>query len=176
MRTSLVSLSLFFQQCLECLLCLIWMVLEIGGSWPHSFYFVWCWFQDLFNITRSIFVHSRQAVWNKLRFILSDRLDFYIIGNLLIAVHVFAKRWLMTFSVDETLLPRYVNLSTNFGEPPYWVEMSPFWLKQMDFLSAFTWRPVPPAACSTLCSWDSALVGICIYIYIYIVICTITYI
>ena len=45
--------------------------------------------------------------------------------NLSIAVHAFASRVLMSFSVDEMLLPRYVNLSASFREPPFNVEMSP---------------------------------------------------
>ena len=58
---------------------------------------------------------------------ISDRSDFHMIDNLSIAVHAFARRILMSFSVDETLLPRYMNLSTNFMEPPFRVEMSIFW-------------------------------------------------
>ena len=42
---SLMSSSLLLQQCPTCLVCLIWMVLEMG-----------CYFQDLFNIARSILV------------------------------------------------------------------------------------------------------------------------
>ena len=65
------------------------------------------------------------AVWKKLCFILSVRFDFYMIDGLSIAVHVFVSRVLMSFSVDETLLPRRVNLSTSFREVPSNVEMSP---------------------------------------------------
>ena len=50
----------------------------------------------------------------KSHFILSDRSDFYMIDNQLIAVHDFAKRILTSLSVDKTQLPRYVNLSINF--------------------------------------------------------------
>ena len=46
------------------------------------------------------------AVWKKLRFILSDKIDFYMIDNRSIAAHAFASRILISFSVDETLLPR----------------------------------------------------------------------
>ncbi len=51
-----------------------------------------------------------------------------MIGSLSIAVHAFVSRVSMSFSVDETLLPRYVNLSTSFREVPSSVEMSPVWL------------------------------------------------
>ena len=43
------------------------------------------------------------AAWKKLRFILSDWSDFYMIDNLSIGVNDFASRILMSFSVDETL-------------------------------------------------------------------------
>ena len=46
------------------------------------------------------------AAWKKLRFILSVRSDFHIIDSLLIAVHAFVNLVSMSFSVDETLLPR----------------------------------------------------------------------
>ena len=45
--------------------------------------------------------------------------------NLSIADHALASRVLMSFSVDETLLPRLVNLSASFREPPFRVEMFP---------------------------------------------------
>ena len=37
-----------------------------------------------------------------------------MIDNLLIAVHDFARHMLTSLSIDEILLPRYENLSTNF--------------------------------------------------------------
>ena len=94
---------------------------------------VLCWVlpQDLFNIARNIlvklpssFFSSRfvsvqvvhpysstdtTAVWKKLRFILSVRSDFHMTDSLSIAVHAFVCRVSMSFSVDETLLPRYVD-------------------------------------------------------------------
>ena len=66
------------------------------------------------------------ADWKKLRFLLSDRFDFHMINNQSVAVHAFARHIVMLFSVDETLLPRYVNLSTDFREPPFTVKMSTF--------------------------------------------------
>ena len=104
---------------------------------------------------------DRTAVWKKLRFILLDRSDFHMNDNLLIAVHAFPSRILMPFSVDETLLPRYMNLATDFREPPFSMELSYFWVKHMfSVFSAFTWRPMSPAACSRLCSRDLAWVGV----------------
>ena len=65
------------------------------------------------------------AAWKKLRFILSVRSDFHIVDSLLIAVHAFVNLVSMSFSVDSTLLPRYVNLSTSLRGVPSRVEMSP---------------------------------------------------
>ena len=61
----------------------------------------------------------------KLRFILSVRFDFHMIDSLSIAVNAFVSRVSMSFSVDETLLPRLVNLSFSFREVPSSVGMSP---------------------------------------------------
>ena len=58
-------------------------------------------------------------------FILSDRSDFHIIDSLSIAVYGFVRCILTSLSVDPTLLLRYVNLSTNFRELPFRVEMAP---------------------------------------------------
>ena len=130
-------LSLLLQQCPTYLVCLTWMVLEMGGRWLHNCCFVGCCFQDFFNIAHNILAqfpsssfslrlvyvvppYSRidmTAAWKKLCLFLSDRFDFHIINNLLIAVHAIARCILMSFSVDEMLLLRYVNLSTNFREP-----------------------------------------------------------
>ena len=54
------------------------------------------------------------AAWKKLCFILSDRSDFQMTNSLSIAVHAFASRVMMSFSVDEMLLPRW-GLSMNHG-------------------------------------------------------------
>ena len=146
--TSLMSSFLLLQLCPACLVCLICMVLEMGGRWPYSCPFVGCCFKNLFSIPHSILVqflfsiffirlvsihivhlYSRMdmsAAWKKLHFILSDNSDFPMIDNLSIAVHTFTSHILMSFSVDEMLLPRYVNLSTNFREPLFNMEISPF--------------------------------------------------
>ena len=120
-RKSFMSVFLLLQQCPTCLVRLFLRVLEI--RWPYSCCFVGCCFQEFFNITRSILVQlpssffsvclviihvvhpysSLDMAWKQLRFILSDRSNFYMTDNLLIAVysHVF-----MSFFVDETLVPR----------------------------------------------------------------------
>ena len=54
--TSLMSSSLFLQQCPACLVRLAWIVFVKGGRWPYSWYLVGCCCQDLFNIARNILV------------------------------------------------------------------------------------------------------------------------
>ena len=125
--TSLMSSSLLLQKCPACLVRLTLIVFAMRGRWPYSWCFVRCCLQDLFNIARSILVQlpssffssrfvsvqvvhpyismDTTAAWKKLRFILSVMSDFHMIDSLSIAVHAFVSRVLMSFSVDETLLP-----------------------------------------------------------------------
>ena len=67
----------------------------------------------------------------KSHFILWDKSDFPMIDNLSIAFHIFDRFMLTSLSVDEMLLPRYVNLSTDFSGLPLRVEKAPFCLKHM---------------------------------------------
>ena len=46
------------------------------------------------------------AAWKKLHFILSVRFDLHMTDSLSMAVHAFASRVSMSFSVDETPHPR----------------------------------------------------------------------
>ena len=48
--TSLMSSSLFLQQCPACLVCLTWIVLVMGGRWAYSWCFVGCCRPDLLKI------------------------------------------------------------------------------------------------------------------------------
>ena len=126
--TSLMSSSLLLQQCPACLVRLTWIDFVIGGRWPYSWCLVGCRCQDLlrnscvpssFFSSRFVSVHvvhpyssiDVTAAWKKLRFILSVRSDFHIVDSLLIAVHAFVNLVSMSFSVDSTLLPRYVTTS-----------------------------------------------------------------
>ena len=101
---------------------------DMWGRWLYSCCFVGCCFQNLFNIACSIFVQFPSnffsiclfsvhvvhpyscrditTAWKKLHFILSDKFDFHMIDNLSIAVCAFTRYILMSFSVDEMLLPR----------------------------------------------------------------------
>ena len=81
--------------------------------------------------------------------------------NLFVASHAFPIRALISLSVDEILLPRYVNCSTGLRGLPSSVEMSSFFLKLMNsVLSEFTCRPMFFAASSRLCSSVSASAGV----------------
>ena len=55
--TSLMSTSLLLQQCPACLVRLTWIVFVMGGRWPYSWCLVGCCFQDLFNISRNIYIY-----------------------------------------------------------------------------------------------------------------------
>ena len=151
----------------------------MGRRWPCSCCFVGCCFQDLFNIACNILVqfllsffsihlvsihvvypYSRIVIttaWKKIAFYFTRQV-WLPYDSLLIAVHTFDSQILMSFSIDEALLSRWTCplISEKFS-----VEMSPFWLKHIYFiLSAFTWRSMPPAACSRLCSRDSGWIGV----------------
>ena len=156
---SLISSFLLLQQCPACLVRLIWIVLKIGGMWPYSCCFVGCCYENLLNITCSILLQSRLAfslyglsasMWcihiveltrpllgKKFHFILSDKSDFHMIHYLSIVVNAFASRILMSFSVDEAMLLRLMNLSTSFREPPFSVEMFSFFIKT--YVLRFVW-------------------------------------
>ena len=53
---SLMSSSLFLQQCPVCLVRLACIVFVMGGRWPYSWCLVGCCRPDLFNIVRNILV------------------------------------------------------------------------------------------------------------------------
>ena len=173
-KISLIISFLLLLQCPTCLIRHIWIVLVMRGKWPYSCCCTGCCFQDLFYIVHNILVqlpssfsslhfvrvhvgHPYSSIdtttaWKKFCFNLSHRSDFHMINYWLIAVHTFARRILISHSVDEALQPRYVNLPTNFREPPF---ISLIY----SVLSTFTWRPVPPVACSRLCGRDLAWVA-----------------
>ena len=59
-------------------------------------------------------VTTRLQLGKKFYFILPERPGFHMFVKLLLAVHASTLSMLSTLSVDEILLPRYVNWSTNF--------------------------------------------------------------
>ena len=85
------------------------------------------------------------------KIILSDSYDFHTVSNLSIALNTFNRCLLTSLSVDERLLLRYLNLTTNLR-----VEMAPFcWKHMYPILFAFGYRPTLPAAGCNLCSRHS---------------------
>ena len=52
------------------------------------------------------------TVWKNSHFILSGRSDFHTVDNLPIVVRAFPMQKMTSLSVDEILLPRYMNWST----------------------------------------------------------------
>ena len=57
------------------------------------------------NLLFILLIYERY-LHTELRFILSVKYDFHMTDSLSIAVHAFVSRVSMSFSVDETLLPR----------------------------------------------------------------------
>ena len=56
-------------------------------------------------------------------FILSVRPDFYMMNKLSVPIHAFIRYMLISVSVDEILLPRYIDCFTNFVVLPLKVEI-----------------------------------------------------
>ena len=112
-------------------------------------------------------------VWKKLRFVLSHRSDFHMIDILSIAVYVFARRILMSFSVDETPIPRYMNLSIiqrNTIQSGHVFFFFFFFLLKTHILRfvCINMKANIPAACPKLCSLGSY---ICKKLYVICVVC-----
>ena len=104
-----------------------------------------------------------------------------MINNLLIAVHTFLMGVLTSLSVDEILVPKYLNWFINFSGLSFkWLFFFCFvlfcfllfcflsfffflffFLKLMNsVLFVFTLKPMPATACSRLCSRDSVWAGV----------------
>ena len=84
-------------------------------------------FGSMWCIYRVIF--TQPLLWRNP--ILSDASNFHMISSWFIAVQTFTRQILTSLSVDGTLLPSYVNLTTNFRGPPFRLEMVLSWLKHM---------------------------------------------
>ena len=89
----------------------------------NKYTYIYCHPQtDCFVVSQLFSVHvvhpysciDSTASWKKSCFILSNRSEFDMSESLSIAVHAFDRCVLTSHSLDETLLPRYVNVSTNF--------------------------------------------------------------
>ena len=145
------------------------MVCVMGGKWPNSCGFVMCCFQGLFEIARSILVyfslsffsmhfisadvvhpHSSMntgTAWKKSCFILTDRLNFHMINNLSVVVHTFRRDILSSISVDEILLPSYVNWSIKFRRLSLRLQVALFCLKHMYSFFNFIYFEVNASLC-----------------------------
>ena len=77
---------------------------------------------------------TQSMAWKEPCFILSDRWHFHMINNLMIAVYAFARYLLTLLSVDEILLPKYVNLFTNLRGQTFWGGGGFFWFQKMFIL------------------------------------------
>ena len=69
------------------------------------------------------------TAWKKSCFILLNRSNFHMINDLSIAFHTFARHMMTLISVDEMLLPRYVNCSTIFRSLSLRMAMASFLFK-----------------------------------------------
>ena len=123
-------------------------------KWPYSCSFVGCFNPDLFKIAHSILVwfpsgfffkhfirvqvvqtynsSGTATAWTNSPFNSSKRSDFHTVINLLIALRAFLMHMLTSISIDEILLPRYMNSSTNSRGLPLNKEMVPSWLKHIE--------------------------------------------
>ena len=121
--------SLLLQQCPACLVRLTRMVCEMGGRGPYSCFLVGCCFHDLFKTARSILVQLPSSLFSR-RFVRVQVVQPYSSTDMttawFVADHAFPIRVLTSLSVDEILLPRYVNCSTVLRNLPSSMEMSPF--------------------------------------------------
>ena len=99
-----------------CLFCLTWMVCEMRGKRLNHYYFVECWFQDLFKTASSVLMYIPYSIlskhvlkfqvvqtynstntaiaWKFSRFLLPERSNF---SNQSKAVHAFLKRMLIRY-------------------------------------------------------------------------------
>ena len=106
----------------------------MGGKWLYSYYFVARRHQNFSKqyvafigsshlaFSQRVFAkvlrvqpyNNTDTAWKNSRFILSERSDYHTIDCLLIAVHIFLTRIWTLPSVDEILLPMYMDWSTDF--------------------------------------------------------------
>ena len=174
-----MSSFLFLQERRACLVRLIWMVLEMEGWWLYSYCLVgWC-FQDLFSIACRILMQLRSSLFcffykrlvsvhvvhpcssMYMTLLGKNCVLFYwlYLTFIWMITYAFPSCLLMSFSVDEALLPRKVNLSFNFRDPRFSAEMSPFRLKLMHSVLYLS---------SMIIYKKSILFNVLLYIYIYI--------
>ena len=150
------------------LVCLTWMVSEMGGKWPHSLCFVGCFFLGLFKTANSMLeliscsffslrfvsvheVHLYSSMdtattWKKFRFFLSDISDIHMIDKLSIALLAFARCMLTPLISRSGVAVKACHLE--------WRWLLSVLKHMYSVLFVFTWRPMTHAACSRLCRSD----------------------
>ena len=114
-------------------------------------------FQSSFFSKRFIKFQARQPyystdtayTWKNSYFISSAKLDFLIISALAINDYGFPMCTLTLISVDEILLPKYVEWSTNFRGLPYYPYMTLFGFKILELCFIWDHAEVTPAPSST---------------------------
>ena len=115
----IAELCVLVQQCQACLVHHTWMVYEMGRKWLYScLFFFSVLLQDFFKTACNIVAWFSSSFFFKCfsYIIIMTQLHiiFYMDSYLLIAIHAFLMWMLISLSVDEILLPRYVKWCTNF--------------------------------------------------------------
>ena len=112
-----------------------------------------CSFQVVFFFMHFVgvqVVHLYSSTDKTIAWMKSQRCYFHVTDNLSMTVYAFARCMKKSLSVDETLLPRYVNLSFDFSVLLLKLEIVLSYLKlTLSVLFAFTQTPLVPADCSS---------------------------
>ena len=95
------------------------------GKRPHSSCFTWCCFRDLFKKVVEIY-NSTDTVtaFNNSWYISSEKSDLQMVINMTIAIYALSLHMLISFSVDEILLLKYMKWVANFWGLPLDEEVS----------------------------------------------------
>ena len=116
-KTSLMSSSLLLQKFPSYLAYIIWMIHKMECKWPCNCFFCRALLpgflknstEHLCVVLIQLFLQVVQpystadmaTAWKNFYFILSEKLDFHMVNNLLIMVHVLFLCMLTSLSVDE---------------------------------------------------------------------------
>ena len=126
----------------NCCFCRVLLSVVVQNSMQHSHSFYLAAFSSSVSLESMLCSHT--VVLTRLQlerislFILSKRSDFHMVDNLSIVVYALPIHMLTSLSVDEILLPRYMNCSTNFRGLQF-NEMVPSWLKHELLLISKFW-------------------------------------
>ena len=145
-----------FPAILSSLAHFTYIVVEIGGKWLYSCCFVGMLLPGFaknrsrrvlpINLFSMCFIwvqvvqpyYSTNTHLVRILILFHQWSNFPMVDNLSIVVHALPMHILTSLSVDEILLPRYMNWSTNFRVFQFYEEMIPSWLKDSNsILSEF---------------------------------------